>query len=233
MTNTNTLTVFFLTCTPAPANGYTVKYRKKGDTGAYVSVAGFTESPAIIEGIVDNGGQNYEGFIFSDCGLKLGKEIPFLTSALPACIPVDFLEISLNDAKAAVPYSAYVTLFGDPPFTIEAITKPSWLTVDIFSSYVYMTGTPPDVTTGENIVFTIKNCGGTSSKIYSGILITVASCREYYNNTGNPLINVNYQPCGSLETLFHKTVFAGDSICCASPPVGGDGGLLTDLGTCY
>lgn len=73
----NTITITFTPCTPAPASGYTIRYRPVGDV-AYRTVLNVFGSPAVIVDNNDPLGTEYEGFLQSDCGGgKLGPEVPW------------------------------------------------------------------------------------------------------------------------------------------------------------
>jgi len=76
----NTVCVDFNTCDPAPANGYTIQYRLNGSLGGYTTAdTGITTSPFCFPvGGVE--GDQYEGFIFSDCGGGItGSLVPWTT----------------------------------------------------------------------------------------------------------------------------------------------------------
>lgn len=70
----NTITVNFTACVPAPAAGYSVKYRIVGDVD-FMTVGPFTGSPIIFE-VPGDPGTCYEGALFSDCGGgKVGDDL--------------------------------------------------------------------------------------------------------------------------------------------------------------
>jgi hypothetical protein len=60
-----TLTITFDPAIPAPANGYRLKYRKKGSSDAFTTVTG-AGSPIVVNSIA--GFQDFEGTLESDCG---------------------------------------------------------------------------------------------------------------------------------------------------------------------
>lgn len=78
----NTVTIDFTPCTPAPTN-YSVIYRLAGSSSAYISAGDpFTSSPAVfaVSGDISNtDGDQYEGFIYSNCGGVLGNNIAWST----------------------------------------------------------------------------------------------------------------------------------------------------------
>lgn len=77
-----TLTISFTPPSPVPANGYVVKYRVKGTTGAYTSTT-VSGSPAVITGLAAD--TSYEGTIESYCGTDLYSTVAsFITCACPS-----------------------------------------------------------------------------------------------------------------------------------------------------
>ena len=63
----NTISVNFIPCNPAPANGYKITWRVVGSGDPYTEAGFFTETPAIFSDPAGTEGQCYEGFIQSDC----------------------------------------------------------------------------------------------------------------------------------------------------------------------
>ncbi len=83
----NTVTIDFVPCSPAPAGGYVVLYRLAGTTDGYIPAGdAFTSSPAVFGisgGVSNNEGDQYEGFIYSDCNDGvLGNMIPWTTGVV-------------------------------------------------------------------------------------------------------------------------------------------------------
>lgn len=73
----NKISVLFDECTPAPANGYHVFWKKKGG-GPYTDAGLFPGSPAVFYDITGVPYGEYEGYIFSDCGDgNVGTQIPW------------------------------------------------------------------------------------------------------------------------------------------------------------
>src|SRR6188768_315052 len=81
----NTITINFISCTPAPANGYRLTWRVAGSSDPYTDEGFFTESPIVIVDPVNPEGTCVEGFIQSDCsesgesGSLVGNAIPWQT----------------------------------------------------------------------------------------------------------------------------------------------------------
>jgi len=81
----NTVTVNFIPCTPAPANGYRLTWRVAGTEDAYTDEGLFTESPAIFQDLINPEGTCYEGFLQSDCsesgesGSIVGQSVAWAT----------------------------------------------------------------------------------------------------------------------------------------------------------
>ena len=81
----NTVTINFIPCTPAPANGYKLTWRVAGSGDPYTDAGFFTESPAMFTDEISPEGTCYEGFLQSDCsesgesGEVVGNSIPWAT----------------------------------------------------------------------------------------------------------------------------------------------------------
>lgn len=157
----NTITINFTPCTPTPANGYRVKYRKIGDIAYIDYPLTFSESPAVFD---DEGaepdGTEYEGLLYSDCGGgNFGPGVPWSTLL---CAAGFFVESSIPDATANTPYNQILNLSGTPPFVLGAVTKPTWMNVSIVGNTVILNGTPDDgdVLSGATIQIQVSNCGG-------------------------------------------------------------------------
>lgn len=77
----NKITINFSPCETQPLNGYMVKYRPVGNTGAYRDGGSFTISPIVIIDNADPDNTKYEGTIQSNCGGgNVGALIPFTTA---------------------------------------------------------------------------------------------------------------------------------------------------------
>lgn len=90
---TVTLTVMFDPASPAPADDYTIYYRKKGSSGAYAFQA-VSSSPVVISGLSIS---DYEGYMVSDCGLNISVPVPFETSSLTVHIVNALPGVSFDD----------------------------------------------------------------------------------------------------------------------------------------
>ena len=81
----NVFTVYFIPCSPAPANGYRLTWRVAGSSDPYTDEGFFTESPIVIVDPVNPEGTCVEGFLQSDCsesgesGSLVGNAIPWAT----------------------------------------------------------------------------------------------------------------------------------------------------------
>ena len=95
----NQITVTFIPCEPAPANGYRLYWREGGSLGAYTYEGIFTESPIIFIDDAGIEGECYEGFLQSDCsesgesGDFVGTAIPWTTCTTP-CKTITMHKIS-------------------------------------------------------------------------------------------------------------------------------------------
>lgn len=88
----NRITVQFVECEPAPANGYNIQWREFGTFGAYIDAGNFSNSPAVIDDITLPDGTDYEGIIRSDCtdsgvsgesGENFGESVAWSTGEVP------------------------------------------------------------------------------------------------------------------------------------------------------
>lgn len=79
----NQITVNFVPCSPAPANGYNVLWRVFGSSDPYTDAGNFATTPAVFTDDSNPPGTQYEGFIRSDCGESgapnYGNPIPWST----------------------------------------------------------------------------------------------------------------------------------------------------------
>lgn len=87
----NTITITFVECSPAPANGYNILWRLAGSVGGYTNEGNVTNTPAVFTDSTNPDGSDYEGFITSDCtesgesgesGGNFGTPIPWTTVVL-------------------------------------------------------------------------------------------------------------------------------------------------------
>jgi hypothetical protein len=75
----NTVCLDFTPCEPTPANGYVILWRLAGSGGSFATITGVTASPHCF-GVGGSEGDQYEGFIYSDCGSGItGSQIPWST----------------------------------------------------------------------------------------------------------------------------------------------------------
>ena len=85
MSVTNTLSISFTPPSPVPADGYRVKYRPFGSSGAYTTVMPFpTASPVLIAGL-DGSILQWEGTIESDCDGTFSTIATFSTDTFCNC----------------------------------------------------------------------------------------------------------------------------------------------------
>jgi len=95
------------------------------------------------------------------CGSDSGSTTISVSGA--TCIPVGITGTPvLPDAYSGMAYSYSILLSGTAPFSLSSIVKPSWMTINISSYFVFFSGTPTsgDVNTGVNVGFTVNNCSG-------------------------------------------------------------------------
>jgi len=112
----NTITVPFIECTPAPANGYNLKWRVAGSGDPYTDEGNFSSSPIQFIDNINPEGTCYEGTLQSDCtesgesGQLLGELIPWST---PCAESGTTYEISLVNPCSGI-YSTYLLSGGTP-----------------------------------------------------------------------------------------------------------------------
>jgi hypothetical protein len=83
----NTVCIDFNPCSPTPANGYVILYRVAGSGGSFSTITGVTSSPFCF-GAGGEDGDQFEGFIYSDCGGGItGSQIPWSTGT-PSTIQI-------------------------------------------------------------------------------------------------------------------------------------------------
>ena len=81
----NTITINFIPCNPAPANGYKLMWRVAGSGDPYTDAGFYTESPIYLVDEINPEGTCYEGYLQSDCsesgesGTLVGNAIPWAT----------------------------------------------------------------------------------------------------------------------------------------------------------
>lgn len=110
----NQVCIEFTECIPTPANGFTVLYRLAGSGGSYTSAGSSATSPFCFD-VGGEDGDQYEGFIYSDCGGGItGSQIPWTTGITQT--------ITIVRTTCSVNYSEY-TISGATPgdvLTVQA-----------------------------------------------------------------------------------------------------------------
>lgn len=131
-----------------------------------------------------------EGRVYFPTGFNAGGEKVFVlfkkTTTVPepipgVCVAVAIDTPTLPDAINGVPYSYSINLAGTAPFTISAITSPSWMSVTVSGSIVNLVGTP-DAEGTETIAFTITNCSGNTDSFTQDIDVLAASSEITISN---------------------------------------------------
>jgi len=116
----NTITINFIPCTPAPANGYKLTWRVAGSADPYTDNGFYTESPIIFVDELNPEGTCYEGFLQSDCSESgessavVGNAIPWATDCVQESGVTDY---TINLASPCVPgnpYGTYIVENGTP-----------------------------------------------------------------------------------------------------------------------
>ena len=116
----NTVTINFIPCTPAPANGYKLTWRVAGSGDPYTDEGFFTESPAMFTDLINPEGTCYEGFLQSDCsesgesGSVVGNAIPWATVCEEESGTTDYTITLATTCVGGVPYSTFEIANGTP-----------------------------------------------------------------------------------------------------------------------
>jgi len=118
----NTITINFIPCNPAPANGYRLIWRVAGSSDPYTEEPNVTESPATFTDSSNPEGTCYEGFLQSDCS-ESGESGDVVGNAIPWATVCD-------EESGSTPYT--ITLQG------------SCLPGNPFSTFLIENGTPGD-----------------------------------------------------------------------------------------
>lgn len=134
----NTITINFIECTPAPAQGYNLKWRVAGSGDPYTDEGNFSSSPAMFIDNINPEGTCYEGTLQSICtesgesgsGQFVGEEIPWATSCPESG---SLYEITLSGGcLPSNPFSNFIITGGTPGDVI--VVRAS------FSGLLQMTG---------------------------------------------------------------------------------------------
>jgi len=104
------------------------------------------------------------------------------------CVAGTIVPITLADAADGQLYLQTITLTGTAPFSLSGITKPAWLTITNSGNTITLTGTPGpgDVTLSTLIEFTVSNCSGGSTVLFSQEIQVFAAVANFFiQNTAN------------------------------------------------
>lgn len=159
-----TLTVDFVEPTPAPVNGYVVKYRKVGETVWSMVTPNPTSSPVVISDL-DN--TSYEGTVRSDCGSGItGLEVAFAVTVVTKYRLYGYSSSNRADACNIVD-----PLFGQP-LTVYASTGNPFEVTKFFNDDLLIGGWPDVPVNGDYVSFSLAS--NPSSK-YTGVMDTNGS----------------------------------------------------------
>jgi hypothetical protein len=111
------------------------------------------------------------------------------------CIAVHITPTTLPDAVVGVAYNQVIELTGTPEFSLSDLIKPSWMTVTIVGSEVFLTGTPTTIATGDAVSFTVTNCNNKTAEFTDtfNVIVTGAHWLTTQFISGDDLNNVETQ----------------------------------------
>ena len=91
-----------------------------------------------------------------------------VVSTQSECVPASFITTpAIPNGSLAVPYSYTFYLAGDAPFTLNVISKPSWMTITLDGSLITLTGTPDASGTDIPVEFSVVNCDEANTLSFS------------------------------------------------------------------
>lgn len=109
--------------------------------------------------------------VSNDCGLiEVFKTIDVTAVSCVAVSPAD--TPVLPDGTVNVSYSYSFDLSGTAPFTLTNVVKPTWMSIIITGSTVYISGTPDTTGTNIPVTFTVNNCASDTYDFSDTIDIT-------------------------------------------------------------
>lgn len=121
-----------------------------------------------------------------------GSSTPFSdtinVAALGACTAVFFdPAVVLPDATAFVDYDWAYEIMGDAPFSLSAITKPAWMTIEIAAGFLRFYGTPDESNVGADIAVsvTVSNCAGAHNVVINDTIDVLTSTGRAHKNKAN------------------------------------------------
>jgi hypothetical protein len=121
--------------------------------------------------------KNYRQYVYS---IRFALSKTEYAKAIDVCEPVTTAALALPDAHEDQPYIYSQVLNGTKPFTLGAITKPSWMQVSIIDDVLYLqtTGTdyPPAAASGVAISILVNNPCGTVTLTDSIDVIAAVAC---------------------------------------------------------
>lgn len=160
----NNVTVNFIPCTPAPANGYRLTWRVAGTEDAYTDEGLFTSSPIIFTDLINPEGTCYEGFLQSDCsesgesGTIVGQAVAWATPCdEESGTPVYAFLVRAADGTVSICGQIPMLVYSSSPsigigtfiYMDEALTVP-------VSSYYYIVEGNQDA---PGIIYTVSTSG--------------------------------------------------------------------------
>lgn len=118
--------------------------------------------------------KNYRQYLYT---IRFRKAVMEYARAVTVCEPVDAAALALPNANENQPYIYTHQLTGNRPFTIKAISKPSWMSAFIIDDILYLQTIglqrPTTPATGVEVSITIENpCG---EKLLSDTIDVIAA----------------------------------------------------------
>lgn len=131
-------------------------------------------------------------------GLASFNLIPAIDIDPTGCVPVAIRgDGTLPGGLINIPYSAIINLYGTGPFVLSNIVKPSWMTITVSGTTVYLSGIPTDVAVS-TVSFKVSNCDDENQVPFSGSVdVGMITC-EAVAIPGTPAL-----PDGFVNTAYN------------------------------
>jgi hypothetical protein len=201
----NTITINFIPCNPAPAQGYKLTWRVAGSGDPYTDEGFFTESPIVFTDNLNPEGTCYEGFLQSDCsesgesGTVVGAQIPWATVCEESGVNYT---IELIDPCIGSPTANYLISGGTPGDTVTVRIQFTGLLQKISGDFTRADVSifSPNGTPGSQSSACYSDTGSHGFSVTADTVITMASDTEVVTATA-VVHNSSDGPTGASLTI--------------------------------